>query len=118
MDGSMSAITTHVLDTVTGKPAAGIQVRLERFETDRREAGRWAPVSSGETDADGRCRSLAQSAPAGTYRLTFSTAAYVKRHGRISLYPEIAIEFGCDGEAHYHLPLLFADNGYTTYRGS
>ena len=114
----MSAITTHVLDAVKGKPAAGIPVRLERHERDRRKSGRWAPVSAGETDADGRCRTLAQNAPAGTYRLTFSTAAYVKRHGRTSIYPEIAIEFDCDGETHYHLPLLFSDNGYTTYRGS
>jgi 5-hydroxyisourate hydrolase len=118
MDGSMSAITTHVLDAVLGKPAAGVAVRLEQFEKGSSEAGRWAPVSAGETDADGRCRNLAQSAPAGTYRLTFSTAAYVKRHGRTSIYPEISIEFECDGEAHYHLPLLFADNSYTTYRGS
>jgi 5-hydroxyisourate hydrolase len=114
----MSAITTHVLDAVKGKPAAGIPVRLERHEMDRRKSGRWAPVSAGETDADGRCRNLAQNAPAGAYRLTFSIAAYVKRHGRASIYPEIAIEFDCDGETHYHLPLLFSDNSYTTYRGS
>ncbi|HTW62369.1 MAG TPA: hydroxyisourate hydrolase [Terracidiphilus sp.] len=114
----MSAITTHVLDAVLAKPAAGIPVRLERFEQDRRKTGRWAPVSSGETDADGRCRNLAPSAPAGTYRLTFSTAEYVRRHRRTSIYPEIAVEFDCDGETHYHLPLLFSDNSYTTYRGS
>jgi 5-hydroxyisourate hydrolase len=118
MDGSMSAITTHVLDAVLGKPAVGVAVRLERFGHDRRKAGRWAPVSAGETDADGRCRNLAQNAPAGAYRLTFSTAAYVKRHNRSTIYPEISIEFDCDGESHYHLPLLFADNSYTTYRGS
>jgi 5-hydroxyisourate hydrolase len=114
----MSAITTHVLDTVKGKPAAGIPVRLERFEKDRRTVGRWAPVSAAETDADGRCRNLAQHAPAGTYRLTFSAAAYVKRQGRTSIYPQISIEFECDGESPYHLPLLLAGNSYTTYRGS
>ena len=114
----MSAITTHVLDAVLGKPAAGIPVRLERRELDRRETGRWAPVSAGETDADGRCRNLAQNAPAGAYRLTFATAAYVKRLGRASIYPAISIEFNCDGESDYHIPLLFADNSYTTYRGS
>ncbi len=114
----MSKITTHVLDAIKGKPAAGIPVRLERFEKDRREIGRWAPVSAAETDADGRCGNLAPHAPAGAYRLTFSTAAYVKRNSRTTIYPEISIEFECDGEAHYHLPLLFADNSYTTYRGS
>lgn len=114
----MSAITTHVLDAVLGKPAAGVAVRLERREPDQSEAGHWVPVSAGETDADGRCRNLAPHAPAGTYRLTFSTAAYVNRHGRSSIYPEVTIEFDCDGETHYHIPLLFADNSYTTYRGS
>jgi 5-hydroxyisourate hydrolase len=118
MDGSMSAITTHVLDAVLGKPAAGISVRLERLEQDRRKAGRWAPVSAEETDKDGRCRNLALHAPAGTYRLTFATAAYVKHLGRTSIYPEISIEFQCDGDARYHIPLLLADNSYTTYRGS
>lgn len=114
----MSAITTHVLDTVLGKPAAGIAVRLERHEFDRRKAGRWAPVSASETDSDGRCRDLAQDATAGTYRLTFDTGEYLKRNGRKSLYPEISITFTCTGKTHYHLPLLLSDNSYTTYRGS
>jgi 5-hydroxyisourate hydrolase len=132
----MSAITTHVLDTVLGKPAAGIAVRLERL-------GGWLEVpdievsSHGEppervhdapcdcieiaasaTDADGRCRDLAADAPAGDYRLTFSTSSYLKRQGRTSIYPEISITFTCDGKGHYHLPLLLSDNSYTTYRGS
>jgi 5-hydroxyisourate hydrolase len=114
----MSAITTHVLDTVLGKPAPGVAVRLERHEIDRRKAGRWAPVSAGETDRDGRCRDLAQNATAGVYRLTFGTGEYLERNGRNSLYPEIAITFTCKGEGHYHLPLLLSDNSYTTYRGS
>lgn len=114
----MSAITTHVLDAVLGKPASGIAVRMERHEIDRRKAGRWAPVSASETDADGRCRDLTQNATAGTYRLTFSTGEYLGRNGRSSIYPEISITFTCSGEAHYHLPLLLSDNSYTTYRGS
>jgi 5-hydroxyisourate hydrolase len=114
----MSAITTHVLDAVLGKPAIGVAVRLERHEFDRRKAGRWAPVSASETDADGRCRDLAQNATAGTYRLTFETGEYLKRSGRESLYPEICINFTCNGSAQYHLPLLLSDNSYTTYRGS
>ncbi len=129
----MSAITTHVLDTVLGKPAAEIAVRLEKLE-----GGGWIEVSSGDepaervqdapcgwveiaasvTDADGRCHDLAADAPAGNYRLTFSTASYFKRLGRASIYPEIVITFTCDGKGHYHLPLLLSDNSYTTYRGS
>jgi len=109
----MSAITTHVLDAVLGKPAAGVAVRLER-----READAWIAVCESATDADGRCRDLAQGTSAGSYRLTFESGAYLAGKGRWSIYPEIAITFLCDGEAHYHLPLLLSDNSYTTYRGS
>ncbi len=108
----MSAITTHVLDTVLGKPAAGIAVRLDKLESS------WVEIAASVTDADGRCRDLAADAPAGNYRLTFSTGSYFKRLGRASIYPEIAITFICDGKGHYHLPLLLSDNSYTTYRGS
>jgi len=108
----MSTITTHVLDAVLGKPAAGIAVRLEKLESD------WVEVAASTTDADGRCRDLAADAPAGDYRLTFSTGSYLKRLGRTSIYPEISVTFTCDGKGHYHLPLLLSDNSYTTYRGS
>jgi 5-hydroxyisourate hydrolase len=109
----MSVISTHVLDTVLGKPAARVSVRLER-----QEGASWAAVSTGVTDTDGRCRDLAQDAASGIYRLTFGTGAYLERLGRASIYPEVAITFTCDGNAHYHLPLLLSDNSYTTYRGS
>lgn len=109
----MSKITTHVLDTMRGKPAAGIAVRLER-----RDGGSWFEVASSGTDADGRCRDLADNAPPGTYRLTFATGAYLHSAGRSSIYPEVEVVFECAGEAHYHMPLLLSDNSYTTYRGS
>ena len=108
----MSAITTHVLDTVLGKPAAGIAVRLEKLENS------WVEAAASVTDADGRCRDLAADAPVGDYRLIFDTGSYFKRLGRVSIYPEIALTFTCDGKGHYHLPLLLSDNSYTTYRGS
>ncbi|MDR3799002.1 MAG: hydroxyisourate hydrolase [Terracidiphilus sp.] len=129
----MSAITTHVLDTVLGKPAAGVAVRLEKLEgggwievsSDGESPERvrdapcgWVEVAASATDADGRCRDLAADAAAGDYRLTFSTGSYLQRQGRTSIYPEISITFTCDGKGHYHLPLLISDNSYTTYRGS
>jgi 5-hydroxyisourate hydrolase len=129
----MSRISTHVLDAVLGKPAAGIAVRLEKQEgggwsevsTGGARAihvedapGSWKAIGHGATDADGRCRDLAPDAAQGVYRLTFSTADYLKRLGRASIYPEITITFQCDGAAHYHLPVLLSDNSYTTYRGS
>ncbi len=129
----MSAISTHVLDTALGKPAAGITVRLEKFEgggwveasTDGQDAeraqdapGDWIEVARGMTDADGRCRDLARDAAGGEYRLTFDIGPYLKRLNRTSIYPEIVVAFTCDGSAHYHLPLLLSGNSYTTYRGS
>ena len=109
----MSGITTHVLDAVLGKPAAGIAVRLEK-----KQAHLWAVLKESATDADGRCRDLAQNEAEGLYRLTFATGAYLERMGRRSIYPEISVTFTCDGKEHYHLPLLLSDNSYTTYRGS
>jgi 5-hydroxyisourate hydrolase len=109
----MSTITTHVLDVVLGKPAAEIGIRLEK-----QEDAAWVPIREGATDADGRCRGLAEAAAPGVYRLAFATAAYLGRMGRKSIFPEISVTFVCDGEQHYHLPLLLSDNSYTTYRGS
>ena len=109
----MSKITTHVLDTVLGKPAPGIAVRL-----DKQDQGQWTEVASAETDNDGRCRNLAPKASAGQYRLTFQTGDYLSGEGRTTIYPEITITFQCGNDAHYHLPLLLSDNSYTTYRGS
>jgi 5-hydroxyisourate hydrolase len=109
----MSKITTHVLDAVLGRPAAGIGVRLDAALGDG-----WTAVGKSATDAEGRCRDLAENTAAGTYRLTFATGAYMEQLGRTSIYPEISIAFHCDGQGHYHLPLLLSDNSYTTYRGS
>lgn len=109
----MSKITTHILDTTLGKPAAGIAVNLER-----RGHEIWFTVASGETDADGRCPNLPEDAAAGRYRLTFATGEYFERNARTTIYPEISITFICGGDEHYHLPLLLSDNSYTTYRGS
>ena|ERR1700692_1459536 len=109
----MSAITTHVLDTVLGKPAAGILVTLEQRINEQ-----WKSVGQGLTDCDGRCRDLIGISERGVYRLTFKTGDYLTQQGRSTLYPEIAIVFECSGDANYHLPLLLSDHCFTTYRGS
>jgi len=109
----MSAITTHVLDAVLGRPAAGIGVRLETFDDDL-----WLMLAESATDGDGRCRNLASDAPAGLYRLTFSTGPYFNELGRSSIYLEICVIFECRDGTNYHLPLLLSDNSYTSYRGS
>lgn len=121
----MSKISTHVLDTVLGKPAAGVLVQLDRSldgaSWSREGAGgdavQWVRNSTGKTDADGRCIAKTDAVP-GFYRLTFNIGSYLKTLGRSSIYPEASITFECDGVSHYHLPLLLSDNSYTTYRGS
>jgi len=109
----MSAITTHVLDAVLGKPASGIAIRLEQDLNNG-----WIAIGESITDSDGRCRDLCPNASSGAYRLTFAVGPYFDRHGRVSIYPEIVVAFRADGEHHYHIPLLLSDNSYTTYRGS
>jgi 5-hydroxyisourate hydrolase len=113
----MSAITTHVLDTSRGRPAAGVAVALERSTA----AGAWETVGRGETDADGRLRTLmpeAGSAPPGRYRLRFETGAYFDAQNLRSFYPHVEVTFDIADEAHHHVPLLLSPFGYTTYRGS
>jgi 5-hydroxyisourate hydrolase len=113
----MSGITTHVLDTSSGRPAAGVAVHLERLHE-----GVWETVGQADTDADGRARALVpagQSITAGTYRLTFHTNAYFARNRTRTFYPHVTVTFEVlSGEPHYHVPLLVSPFGYTTYRGS
>jgi 5-hydroxyisourate hydrolase len=113
----VSAITTHVLDTARGVPAAGIGVVLER-----QHESEWQLVGRGETDADGRQRALmsdAGSAPPGIYRLRFDTRGYFEALSLQTFFPQVTVTFEIpDGEAHHHVPLLLSPYGYTTYRGS
>jgi 5-hydroxyisourate hydrolase len=114
---SASPITTHVLDTALGRPAAGVDVQLARRSADNR----WEVVASGTTDADGRITNLLQpgSLAVGVYCLTFATGAYFHRQGIATFYPTVAIEFQVlAANEHYHVPLLVGPFGYTTYRGS
>jgi 5-hydroxyisourate hydrolase len=115
----MSAITTHVLDTARGRPAAGVPVQLEQRDG---LGDQWTLVGRGETDADGRLRTLMPSDARlgiGQYRLTFDTRTYFAGQSVPTLYPIVVIVFETTpGEAHYHVPLLLGPFGYTTYRGS
>jgi 5-hydroxyisourate hydrolase len=109
----MSTLSTHVLDTSLGKPAAGIRITLRRGAT---------VLGEGVTDADGRARDLAGVAgelSAGVYSLRFETAAYFAKSGTPAFYRDITIDFVVGASAeHYHVPLLLSPFGYSTYRGS
>ena len=110
-------ISTHILDTSLGRPAANVPIALARM-TD----GKWSTLKEATTDADGRCKHLLPEADAlqpGFYRIHFETSAYYKQHQLAGLYPYVEIVFTVsEGEQHYHIPLLLTANGYTTYRGS
>jgi len=112
----MSPITTHVLDTARGRPAAGVRVRLERAGPN----DSFERVGEGLTDADGRLRDLMTGAlAAGRYRLTFDTGAYFRTQQSEAFYPTVSVDFEVsDGAQHYHVPLLLSPFGYSTYRGS
>jgi 5-hydroxyisourate hydrolase len=114
----MSGITTHVLDTARGRPAAGVPVTLEA----RGEGGGWRVIGRGATDADGRLRDLLPAdfpVTEGAYRLTFDAGAYFAAGGFEGFYTEVSVSFVVrDAAAHYHVPLLLSPYGYTTYRGS
>jgi len=109
-----SGITTHVLDTSTGAPAAGVSVVLDGWAD-----GAWRRLAEAVTDADGRCRDLGPGdTEPGTYRLTFATGDWFAAHGRTAFHPEITVTFTVADARHHHVPLLVAPFGYSTYRGS
>ena len=113
----MSQITTHILDTTLGKPAAGVPVRLEKPVS----GYQWDIIASGITDQDGRLQDLLPNErplETGTYRLVFEIEDYFVDSGRRCFYPFIPIVFDIEDGEHYHIPLLLNPFGYATYRGS
>ncbi|PRX48372.1 5-hydroxyisourate hydrolase [Prauserella shujinwangii] len=107
----MSLVTTHVLDNATGRPAAGVPVRLEARD------GGWSTLAESRTDADGRARDLGpERLPAGVYRLVFDIES---DRGEDAFFPEITVCFRLGENAgHHHVPVLLSPFAYTTYRGS
>lgn len=112
---SRSHITTHVLDTGTGRPAVGVSARLERQTPDG-----WQKLAEGTTDDDGRITSLGPEAlEAGTYRIDFETGSYFAAANTETFFPSVSLIFELtDPAQHYHVPLLISPFAYSTYRGS
>lgn len=116
----MGRLTTHVLDTASGKPAAGMTIELWSTDAEPRL------VRSVVTNADGRVDGALLDGTAfavGTYELRFAAGDYLRRAGHVLPEPAfldvIPIRFGlADTSAHYHVPLLISPYGYSTYRGS
>ena len=116
----MSALTTHVLDTSTGRPGAGMAVELYRHGADS------TLLVSTRTNRDGRCdKPLLQGEEwrTGEYELRFQVGEYFRQQGVAIADPPfldlVVVRFGvADAGQHYHVPLLVSPFGYTTYRGS
>jgi 5-hydroxyisourate hydrolase len=97
----MATLSTHVLDTATGRPAAGVAVSLEK---------EGAVIARGLTDADGRVPQLASSLDPGRYRLVFELEA--------RFFRRVALDIEIGSDAKYHVPLLVTPFAVTSYRGS
>ena len=104
------SVSTHVLDAVLGRPAAGMTVAL------------WAGdqlLATGVTDADGRCRLTEDATAAGPHRLVFGTGDWSAAQERETFWPEVVLTFAVsEPNGHHHVPLLLSPFGYSTYRGS
>jgi len=112
----MSQITTHILNTTIGKPAAGITIILYRGENDE-----WTELKRGKTKDDGRINDLLAKdvlLQIGIYKLRFETKDYFDKIQTPTFYPFVEITFDIQSSEHYHIPLLLNPFGYTTYRGS
>ncbi len=108
-----SPITTHILDLSKGKPAANVDVQLEKQDGET-----WKFLGQGATNADGRVETLLKAgtkAELGLYRLTFQLKSYF---GSSSFYPYAQVIFEVKDQAHHHIPLLVSPFGYSTYKGS
>lgn len=118
----MGHLSTHVLDTANGCPAAGMQVTLQRLD----DQGRASTVKALPLNADGRADGPLLSAAemaAGRWRLLFEVAAYFRARGAQLPDPPfidvVQLDFGiADAQGHYHVPLLCSPWAYSTYRGS
>ena len=111
-----SAVTTHVLDTAIGRPAAGVPVSLDQWI----DGDGWRIITQATTDVDGR---VAAFGPAeltvGRYKVTFDTFSYFDALGQPAFYPEVTVVFVLsDPAVHYHIPLVLSPFAYSTYRGS
>ena len=104
------SVSTHVLDAVAGRPAAGMAVQLLAGEE---------LVATGVTDADGRCRLTEDPTAPGPHRLVFATGEWSAAEDRETFWPEVVLTFAVREPAeHHHVPLLLSPYSYSTYRGS
>ena len=106
----MASLSTHVLDTSTGRPAVGVRVTLSTADG--------SVLAEGVTDDDGRIAPLAGDLASEDHVLRFDTGAWFAARGTTAFYPEVVVTFTVADDRHHHVPLLLNPFGYSTYRGS
>ncbi len=116
----MSTLSTHALDTASGKPAQGLPLVLEKQGASGTD---WQVLAQGVTNADGRCPDLfaegENALEPGIYRMGFDTGHYFAQHKIVGFYPRVEVMFEIHAaNEHYHVPLLISPFGFSTYRGS
>ena len=120
-----ATLSSHVLDTHLGKPAAGIPINLHRIL----DTGVATLLAHGTTNNDGRVTpdswqfdtalsSTERQLDIGRYTVTFATQSYFDAQQLTAFYPQVVIDFVVNDDSHYHIPLLLSAHGYSTYRGS
>lgn len=122
----MGALTTHILDTSGGRPAAGVAIRLYRLNDPQKDGAQKTLIHETHSNDDGRCDAPLLEGEGflpGVYELVFAIGAYFDARGVALPEPkfldEVVLRVGiADRDAHYHVPLLVSPFGYSTYRGS
>lgn len=111
-------LSTHVLDTTSGTPGAGVEVVLEKKSAD----GKWTEVAKAVTGKDGRFGDFLEkdgtSSHIGTYRFTFGLEKYFEAKGVKPVFPEAVVVFKITDQTHYHIPVVVTPFAISTYRGS
>ncbi|SDY04116.1 hydroxyisourate hydrolase [Hymenobacter psychrophilus] len=113
-------LSTHILDISRGMPAPGVTVRLEKYDSAKKN---WTAIGEKQTDAAGRIGDFLPTAgqsgvQQGLFKLTFLTKPYFATQKQESFYPYIEVVFELTDGAHYHVPITLSAFGYSTYRGS
>ena len=112
-------LTTHVLDTARGCPAAGVAITLYRLGAEREKIAETVTNADGRTDGPILPKGTFAT---GSYELVFAAGDYLRATGQAGAAPlfldEVPVRFGMAEDTHYHVPLLLSPYGYSTYRGS
>ncbi len=110
-------LSVHVLNLQDGLPSPGVSVTLEK-----QDGNTWSKLNTGTTNEQGRIAALypeGKTLEQGTYRVTFKTGDWFKKHESATFFPEVPVIFEADGSVpHYHIPLLLSPYGFSTYRGN